>query len=156
MYLSDKPDQKRNQEIVYILDPYLKASYRHKSSKVQYPLLFIQDVCDILPFLNEKIKFIVMNIDQAPKREYAGYYIVSLCYLIPNDKDVFNNTINSLFLKDHLVELLEYSSFSQYVLDYKVVDKCQTTYIMFVEKLYCTYKQPNIGERMKQWDGWNN
>ena len=34
---------------------------------------------DILPSLNEKIKFVVMNIEQAPKREYAGYYTVLLC-----------------------------------------------------------------------------
>ena len=154
--LSDKPDQKRNQAIVYILDPYIKASYRHKSQEVKYHLSLIQDVCDILPSLNEKIIFIVMNIDQAPKRQYAGYYTVLLCYLILKDKDVFSKTINRMFLKDHLIEFLEYSSFSQYVFDYKVVDKCQTTYAVFVEKLYCTCKQPNIGERMKQCDDCNN
>ena len=27
--LSDEPDQKRNEAVVYILDPFLKASYRH-------------------------------------------------------------------------------------------------------------------------------
>ena len=36
-------------------------------------------VRDIVQSLNEKIKFIVMNIEQAPKREYAGYYTVLLC-----------------------------------------------------------------------------
>ena len=65
--LSDKPDQKQNQEIVYNLDPYLKASHHHKSNGVKYPVSLGQDVCDILPLLNEKIRFIVMNIDQAPK-----------------------------------------------------------------------------------------
>ena len=132
--LPDKPDQKQNQETVYILDPYLKASYRHKSNEVKYPLSLIQDVCDIILSLNDKIKFIVMDIDQAPKREYAGYYTVLLCYLILKDKDVFSNTVNCMFLKDHLIEFLEYSSFSQYVFDYKVVDKCQTTYAVFAEK----------------------
>ena len=61
-----------------------------------------------------------------------------------------------MFLKDHLIEFLEYSSFSQYVFDYKVVDKCQTTYAVFVEKLYCTCKQPDVGERIKQCNGCNN
>ena len=112
-------------------------------------MLLIQDVCDILPWLNEKIKFIVMNIEQAPKRGYAGYYTVLLSYLILKDKDVFSNTINRIFLKDHLIEFLECSSFSQYVFHYKVVDKCQTTYAVFVEKVYCTCKQPDIGERIK-------
>ena len=70
--LPDIPDQKQNQETVYILDPYLKASYRHKSNEVKCPLSLIQDVCDILPSLNEKIKFIVMNIEQAPQREYVA------------------------------------------------------------------------------------
>ena len=45
-----------------------------------------------------------------------------------------------MFLKGHLIEFLEYYSFRQYVFDYKVVDKCQTTYAVFVEKLY-TFKQ---------------
>ena len=76
--LPDIPDQKQNQETVCILDPYLKASYRHKSNEVKYPLSFIQDVCDILPSLNEKNKFIVMNTEQAPKREYTGYHTVLL------------------------------------------------------------------------------
>ena len=76
--LPDIPDQKQNQEIVCILDPYLKASYRHKSSEVKYPLSFIEDVCDILPSLNEKKKFIVMNTEQVPKREYTGYQTVLL------------------------------------------------------------------------------
>ena len=70
--LPDVPDQKHNQEIVYILDPYLKTSYRHESNVVKYPFSVIQDVCDILTSLSEKIKFFVMNIEQAPKREYAG------------------------------------------------------------------------------------
>ena len=91
MDLSDILDQKQNEEIVhftfynctlYILDPYLKASYRHKSNEVKYPLSLIQDVCNILPSLNEKTKFIVLNIEQAPKRENAGYYTVLFCYLI--------------------------------------------------------------------------
>ena len=116
----------------------------------------IQDVGYILPSLNEKIKFIVINIEQAPKKDYAGYYTSLLCYLILKDKDVFSNTINRMFLKDHLIEFLEYSSFSQYVFDYKVVDKCQTTYAVFLKKLYCTCKQLDIGKRMKQCDGCNN
>ena len=123
---------------------------------IKYPLSLIQDVCDIQPSLNEKIKFIVMNIEQAPKREYAGYYTVLLCYFILQDIDVFSNTINRMFLRDHLIEFLEYSSFSQYVFDYKIADKCETTYAVFVEKLYCTCKQPDIGERIKQCDGCNN
>ena len=61
-----------------------------------------------------------------------------------------------MFLKDHLIEFLEYSSFSQYVFDYKVVDKCQTTYAVFFEKLYCTCKQPDIREQMKQCYGYNS
>ena len=61
-----------------------------------------------------------------------------------------------MFLMDNLIEFLEYSSFSQYVFDYKVVDKCQTIYAVFAEKLYCTCKQPDIRERMKPCDGWNN
>ena len=144
--LPEIPDQKHNQGIVYILDPYLKASYRHKSNEVKYPLSLIQDVCDILPSLNEEIKFIVMNIEQAPRREYAGCYTVLLCYLILKDKDIFSNTTNRMFLKDHLIDFLEYSSFSLYLFDYKVVDKGQNTYAVFVEKLYCTCKQPDIGE----------
>ena len=116
----------------------------------------IQDVGYILPSLNEKIKFIVINIEQAPKKDYAGYYTSLLCYLILKDKDVFSNTINRMFLKDHLIEFLEYSSFSQYVFDYKVVDKCQPTYAVFLKKLYCTCKQLDIGKRMKQCDGCNN
>ena len=78
------------------------------------------------------------------------------CCLILKDKAVFSNNINRMFLKDHLSEFLEYSSFSQYVFDYKVLDKCQTTYAVFVEKLYFTCKQPDIGERMKQFDGCNS
>ena len=150
------PDQKQNQEILCILDPYLKASYRHKRNELKYPLSLIQDICNILPSLNEKIKFIVMKTEQAPKREYAGYYTVLLCYLILKHKDIFSNTINHMFLKDHLIRFLEYSSFRQYVFDYKVVDKCQTTYALFVEKLYCTCKQQDIGELMQQCDGYNN
>ena len=61
-----------------------------------------------------------------------------------------------MFLKDHLIEFPEYSSFSQHIFDYKVVNKCQTPYAIFVEKLYCTCKQPNIGKRMKQCDGCNS
>ena len=91
--LSDKPDQKRNQATVCNLDPYLEVSYRDKTNEVKYPLSFIQDACDILPSLNEEIKFIVMNIDQAPKRQYAGYYTALLCYPILKDKDVFSNTV---------------------------------------------------------------
>ena len=79
--LPDILDQKQNQEIVYILDPYLRASYCHKSNEVKYPLPLTQDVCDILTSLNEEFKFIVMNIEQAPKREYAAYYTVLHCYL---------------------------------------------------------------------------
>ena len=110
----------------------------------------------MLTSLNEKIKFVVINIDQTPKREYAGYYTALLCCLILKDKGVFSNTINRMFLKDHLIELLEYSSFSLYVFDYKVVDKCQTTYAVFFGKLYCTLKQPDIREQMKQCYGCNN
>ena len=55
-----------------------------------------------------------------------------------------------------MIEFLEYSSLSQYVFDYKVVDKWQTTYAVFVEKLYCTCKQPDVGERIKECDGCNN
>ena len=142
--------------MVYILDPYLKVSYRHKSNELKYPLSLIQDVCDILPSLNEKNKFIVMNIEQDYNGEYAGYYNALLCYIILKDKDVSSSTRNRMFLKDHLIEFLEYSSFSQYVFDYKVVDKYQTTYAVFVKKLYCTCKQPNIGKRMKQCDVCNN
>ena len=36
-------------------------------------------VCYKLPSLNEKIKFVVMNIDEAPKRKYAGHCTVLLC-----------------------------------------------------------------------------
>ena len=53
--LSDKPDQKQNQEIVYNLDPYLKASHHHKSNGVKYPVSLGQDVCDILPLLMRKL-----------------------------------------------------------------------------------------------------
>ena len=53
----------------------------------------------------------VINIDQAPKREYAGYYTILLCYLILKDKDVFSNTITCILLKDHWTEFLEYSSY---------------------------------------------
>ena len=61
-----------------------------------------------------------------------------------------------MFLKNHLIEFLEYSSFSQYVFDYKVVDKCQTIYAVCVENFYCTCKQPDIGEWIKQCDDCNN
>ena len=47
------PDQKQNQEILCILDPYLKASYRHKRNELKYPLSLIQDICNILPSLND-------------------------------------------------------------------------------------------------------
>ena len=67
MDLPAKPDQKQNQEIIYILDPYLKASNPHKSNEVKYPLSLIQDICDILPSLNGEIKFVIMNIEKAPK-----------------------------------------------------------------------------------------
>ena len=63
--LSDKRDQKRKQAIAYSLNPCL-TSYHHKVSEADYRLSLIQDVSDILPPLNEKIIFIVMNIDQAP------------------------------------------------------------------------------------------
>ena len=55
-----------------------------------------------------------------------------------------------MFLKDHLNEFLEYSSFSQYVFDHEVVDKCQTSHVVFVRKLYCTCKQPDIGEQLNK------
>ena len=55
-----------------------------------------------------------------------------------------------MFLKGHLNEFLEYSSFSQYVFDHKVVDKCQTSHVVFVKKLYCTCKQPDIGEQLNK------
>ena len=154
--LLDMPDQKQNQEILCILDTYLKASYRHKRNELKYPLSLIQDICNVLASLNEKIKFIVMKTEQAPKREYAGYYTVLLCYLTLKHKDIFSNTINHMFLKNHLIRFLECSSFRQYVFDYKVIDKCQTTYALFVEKLYCTCKQQDIGELMQQCDGYNN
>ena len=75
----------------------------------------IQDVCDILPSLNEKIKSFVMNIEQAPKREYAGYYTVLLCYLVLEDKDVLSNTINRMFLKNHLLDWVSRVFFIQSV-----------------------------------------
>ena len=75
----------------------------------------IQDVCDILPSLNEKIKSFVMNIEQAPKGEYAGYYTVLLCYLALEDKDLLSNTINRMLLKNHLLDWVSRVFFIQSV-----------------------------------------
>ena len=65
--LSDKPDQRWNQAILYILDPYLKAVISSQEQWVKVSIIINLNVCDILPSLNEIIKFTWMNIDQAPK-----------------------------------------------------------------------------------------
>ena len=60
-----------------------------------------------------------------------------------------NPVLNGMLLKDHLIEFLEYFLFNQYVFDYRVVDKCQTTSAIFVEKLYCTCELLDLGELLK-------
>ena len=47
-------------ETIFIYDPFHEVSYRENSNGIKYPLLFVQDCCDLMsqPFM--KVSFIVL------------------------------------------------------------------------------------------------
>ena len=48
-------------ETIFIYDPFYEVSYRENSNGIKYPLLFVQDCCDLMsqPFM--KVNFIVLT-----------------------------------------------------------------------------------------------
>ena len=137
---------------VYIFDAFLNASFRKKANEVKYPISFIQDICNIVSRPMNETKFVLLNVPQASKREYAGFYAVAFTYLILKGKIVSRCAINQAFLPDHLINFLEYSIYSE-----NIFSECEnfshpTTYTLFTERLYCHCMQPDIGERMKECD----
>ena len=137
---------------VYIFDAFLNASFRKKANEVKYPISFIQDICNIVSRPKNEIKFVLLNVPQTSKREYAGFYAVAFTYLILRERIVLCRAINQALLPEHLIKFLEHSIYSQ-----NIFTECKnfshpTTYISFTERLYYHCVQPDIGERMKECD----
>ena len=136
---------------VYIFDAFLNASFRKKANEVKYPISFIQDICNIVSRPMNETKFVLLNVPQASKREYAGFYAVAFTYLILGKNRIALRNKSSV-LQDHLINFLEYSIYSEYIFTECENFSHPTTYTSFAERLYCHCMQPDIGERMKECD----
>ena len=137
---------------VYIFDACLNTSFPKKADEVKYPISFIQDISHIVSRPKNEIKFVLLNVPQTTKREYAGFYAVTFTYLILKGIIVSRCAINQALLPDHLINFLEYSICSE-----NIFTECKnfshpTTYTSFTERLYYHCMQPDIGERMKECD----
>ena len=98
---------------VYIFDAFSNASFRKTGNEVNHPIAFIQDICNIVSRPKNEIKFVLLNVPQASKREYAGFYAVAFTYLILKGRIVSRCAINHALLPDHLINFLEYSIYSE-------------------------------------------
>ena len=48
----------------------------------------IQDTCNTIPRPKNEIKFVVHNVPQASKKDYAGFFAAAFTYLILKGKTV--------------------------------------------------------------------
>ena len=129
----------------YIFDAFLNASFRKKANEVKYPISFIQDICNIVSRPKNEIKFVLLNVPQASKREYAGFYAVAFTYLILKGRIVSRCAINQALLPDHLINFLEYSIYSE-----NIFTECKnfshpTTYASFTESYIVTVCSQTLG-----------
>ena len=106
---------------VYIFDACLNTSFRKKVDEVKYPISFIQDISHIVSRPKNEIKFVLLNVPQASKREYAGFYAVAFTYIILKGRIVSRCAINQALLPDHLMNFLEYSIYSENIFIYRKV-----------------------------------
>ena len=95
---------------VYIFDAFSNASFRKKGNEVNHPIAFIQDICNIVSRPKNEIKFVLLNVPQASKREYAGFYAVAFTYIILKGRIVSRCAINQALLPDHLINFLNIQS----------------------------------------------
>ena len=103
-------NDKKTVHTVYIFDAFLNASFRKKANEVKYPISFIQDICNIVSRPKNEIKFVLLNVPQASKREYAGFYAVAFTYIILKGRIVSRCAINQALLPDHLINFLNIQS----------------------------------------------
>ena len=120
---------------VYIFDAFLNASFRKKANEVKYPISFIQDICNIVSRPMNEIKFVLLNVPQASKREYAGFYAVAFTYLILKGKIVSRCAINQAFLPDHLINFFEYST-TMRIFSLNVKTSVIPLHILYLQKGY--------------------
>ena len=98
---------------VYIFDAFLNASFRKKADELKYPIYFIQDIWNIIPRPKNEIKFVVLDLTQAPKKGYAGFYAAAFTYFILKGKTILRCTINQALLPDQLINVIEFSIYSR-------------------------------------------
>ena len=130
---------------VYIFDAFSNASFRKTGNEVNHPIAFIQDICNIVSRPKNEIKFVLLNVPQASKREYAGFYAVAFTYLILKGRIVSRCAINQALLPDHLINFLEYSIYSE-----NIFTECKnfshpTTYPSFTESYIVTVCSQTLG-----------
>ena len=67
-------------DTVFVHDTFHEASYRENSNEIKYPLIFVQDCCDLIsqPFV--KVNFVVVDVPQAPAKALTGYYAIIFAY----------------------------------------------------------------------------
>ena len=135
---------------IYIFDAFLNASFWRKADEVKYPTSIIQDICNIVLRPKNEIRFVVINVPQSSKKEYAGFYAVKFTYLILKEKVISCCAINQALLPDHLINFLEYSVYSGNIFTERGNFSHPTTCTSFTKRLYCHCVQPDIGERMKK------
>ena len=89
----------------------MKKSYRKRTSKVRYPLTFIQDVCDLLSRPYKTIEFAAVDVSQASDVELSGFYSVVFAYHILNGVGMLNLHVNKEKIFDATCVFLERGTF---------------------------------------------
>ena len=119
--------------------------FERKANDVKYLISFIQDICNVVSRPKNEIKYVLLNVSQASKREYAGFYAVAFTYLILKGRIVSRCAINHALLPDHLINFLEYSVYSE-----NIFTECKnfshpTTYTSFTESYIVTVCSQTLG-----------
>ena len=114
-------------------------------NEVKYPIFFIQDIGNLIQRPKNEIKFVVLNVPQASKKEHTGFFAVAFTYLILKGKTASRCTVNPYLLTDQLINFIEYSVYSG-------TFSHITAHTSFTKRLYYHCILLDISERMKECD----
>ena len=67
-------------DTMFIYNPFYELSYQENLNEIKYPLLFVQDWCDLISQFFVKVSFGVVDVPQAPKKALTWHYAFIFAY----------------------------------------------------------------------------
>ena len=137
--------------IIKIYDTYRKLGYRKKENEIKYPLVFVQDACELLDTENF-VTFSVENVIQTNKKENSGILAIIYAFILSQNEEPFSYEVCEEKINESLICFLETGNFSSQTMNPSDICIRNKTYSNWKEILYCHCKRPDFGKRMIECD----